>query len=279
MRDETAIFCHIPKTAGTTLQRIIERQYRPKMRHYIYHHDAGVEAFKALPTARRAALRMVRGHIPFGIHQYLPGPARYFTILRQPIERIISYYYFVQREPDHYLYDYSNTPGMTLRRYLEDQVSLQTDNYQTRLISGVWTDVGYGECDRSVLELAKENLAEHFAVVGLTKWFDQTLLLLQRTFGWNNIFYMRHNVTRGRPKREALPPETLDVIAAHNQLDLELYAFGAKLFRQQVQDQGPSFADAIKRFQIANRRIQPLLRAYWTVRTVSVRTWLRNLRG
>ena len=276
MHDETAIFVHIPKTGGTTLHRIIDRQYPPETRYWIKQHDVGLEAFKGLPLSRRAVLRMVRGHISFGVHEYIPRPATYFTILRQPIERLISYYTFVQREPEHYLYDYANTPGMTIRRYLEERVSLQTDNFQTRLLSGVWTDVGYGECDEATLALAKRNLAERFAVVGLTKRFDETLLLLQEAFGWSDIHYRRQNVTLGRPRRKELPPETLDVISAHNQLDLELYAFAEELFGKQVQDRGPFFAWAVKRLQFANRRMWPLIRTYRTMRTFSVRTWLRN---
>ena len=278
MHDETAIFLHIPKTAGTTLHRIIDRQYPPEARHWITRHDVGVEAFKRLPLSHRAALRMVRGHIPFGVHEYIPRPARYWTILRRPIERLISYYYFVQREPEHYLYDYANTPGMTLRRYLEERVSLQTDNFQTRLISGIWTDVGYGECDEATLGLAKKNLEEHFALVGLTERFDESLMLLKRTFGWGDVFYKRRNVTEGRPRREALPAETVAVLRAHNQLDLELYAFAKELFEKQVRDRGPFFALSVKRFQLVNRRMQRLVRAYRMARTFSARTWLRNQR-
>lgn len=279
MHDETAIFLHIPKTAGTTLHRIIDRQYPRRARHWITRHHAGIQAFKELPLARRAELLMVRGHIPYGLHEYLPRPAKYFTILREPVERVISYYYFVQSEPEHYLYDYVCTPGMTIRRYLEDRVSLQTDNMQMRLLSGIWTAVEYGKCDRAMLDLAKQNLAERFAVVGLTERFDETLLLLQRALGWRDVFYHRHNVTQGRPRQKALPQETLDVIAAHNHLDLELYAFARELFKKQVQDQGPSFAWAIRRFQVANQRLQPLIRTYWTARRFSVRQWLRNLWG
>jgi len=55
--------------------------------------------------------------------------------------------------PEHYLHDYANTQGVTLQRYVESRASLQTDNFQTRLISGIWTDVGYGECDQETLAL------------------------------------------------------------------------------------------------------------------------------
>jgi hypothetical protein len=277
MHDETAIFVHIPKTAGTTIHHIIDRQYPQHVRHWIKRHNIGVEEFKSQSPAYRAQLRMVRGHIPYGLHEYIPGPATYFTILRQPIERLVSYYYFVRREPEHYLHDYANTQGVTLQRYVESRASLQTDNFQTRLISGIWTEVGYGECDQETLALAKHNLAEHFAVVGLTDQFDETLLLLKHAFSWRNVFYRRQNVTQGRPRREMLSAETLAVLREHNQLDLDLYAYAKELFKSQVREQGASFALAVRTFQNVNRWIHPLLGAYWQARRISVRTWLQSL--
>jgi len=277
MHDETVVFVHIPKTAGTTLHHIIDQQYPPHLCYWIKRHDVGVEEFKSQSAARRAELRMVRGHIPYGLHEYIPGPVAYFTILRQPIERLISYYYFVRREPEHYLHDYANTQGVTLQHYVESRASLQTDNFQTRLISGIWTDVEYGKCEQEMLALAKHNLAEHFAVVGLTKRFDETLLLLKRAFGWKDIYYERQNVTQGRPRKEEISAETLAVLREHNRLDLELYAYAEDLFERQVREQGVFFNLAVRKFQNMNRRIPPLLDAFEQARRFSVRTWMRNL--
>jgi hypothetical protein len=279
MHNESVIFLHIPKTAGTTLHRIIDRQYRPKVCYFVDRHNVGIEEFKNLSPERRAEIRMVRGHMPFGLHQYIPGRATYFTILREPVERVISYYYFVRREPEHYLHDYVISQGTTLQSYVESQVSLATDNFQTRIISGVWDQAGYGECSEAVLALAKRNLAEHFVVVGLTERFDETLMLLKRTFAWRNVFYKRHNVTQGRPRQESLSAETLAVLREHNQLDLELYAYAEALFAAQIREQGARFAREVRVFEIVNRWLQPLGHAYWEARKYSVRTFLRRMWG
>jgi hypothetical protein len=143
----------------------------------------------------------------------------------------------------------------------------------------VWTDPGYGECDQATLDLAKHNLREHFAVVGLTERFDETLLLLKRTFGWQRIQYTRHNVTRGRPRRDSLDAETLAVLSEYNQLDIALYQYAQRLLADQICAQGPSFARALWAFQLANRFVQPVARAYWQARRFSVRAWLREKWG
>ena len=279
MQATTAIFVHIPKTAGTTLARIIKRQYPPRARLHLEQHHQGVREFQALPRTRRSEIRLLRGHIPYGLHTHCPQPTAYFTLLREPIDRMISYYYFVQRQAEHYLHDYANTPGMTLKRYVEDQVSLQMDNMQTRLISGVWTDPGYGECDQETLALAKRNLGKDFSVVGLTERFDETLLLLKRALGWRNVNYVRHNVTRGRPRGASVDDETLSVLQASNQLDIQLYAYAKALLADQIRAQGPSFSRELWALRFSNDLLQPMGRAYWHIRRFSVRTWLKNRLG
>jgi hypothetical protein len=65
MDREALIFLHIPKTAGTTLNRIIEWQYSPLSIFTIDAHQirATAERFKSLPERRRRRFRVVRGHL------------------------------------------------------------------------------------------------------------------------------------------------------------------------------------------------------------------------
>jgi hypothetical protein len=153
------------------------------------------------------------------------------------------------------------------------------DNMQTRLLSGVWTDLGFGECDEETLTLAKQNLRERFCVVGLTERFDETLLLLKRALGWRNVNYVRHNVTRGRPRRTSVDAETLSVLQASNQLDIQLYAYAKTLLADKIRAQGPSFSRELMAFRFSNDLLQPLGRAYWRVRRFSVRAWLKDRLG
>src|SRR5678815_616084 len=91
----TVIFLHIPKTAGSTLDKIIDHQYKRTSiftRAYI-----SMDEFKILPEAHREKIRVLRGHMHFGVHEYLPQSSIYITILRNPIDRVISHYYMVLR--------------------------------------------------------------------------------------------------------------------------------------------------------------------------------------
>jgi hypothetical protein len=276
MTEPATIFLHIPKTAGVTLYHVIERQYRPEDMHRIVGTPWGFEDFTKLSQARRAEIRLLTGHIQFGVHLQLPRPAVYFTLLREPVDRVISYFEYIRRRPEDYFYDLVASNNLDLKGFIQSKADVMMDNHQTRILAGCWYDLEFGECTEAELEAAKTNLREHFAVVGLTERFDETLLLLKRAFGWRNVFYTRANVAPRRLKRSDLPPDTLDVIAQVNWLDVELYRYATALFEERVHQLGPAFTREVERFQTANRRLQPVLRAYQAVRQVSVREFVRK---
>ncbi|MCA9958744.1 MAG: sulfotransferase family 2 domain-containing protein [Anaerolineales bacterium] len=276
-KNHKVIFLHIPKTAGTTLNTILKRQYPASRRASLGAlAQQDIARFKSLSEAERARIKMLNGHLAYGLHDYMVGPTTYFTILREPIDRIVSFYYFVYRNPHHYLYDFTHRTNLGLRGYLENKNTIMVDNFQTRLISGIWDTYPFGELPPTALEQAKENLRNHFAVVGLTEHFDETLLLLRNTFGWRNIFYTPQNVTSNRPERDSLDTATIDAVTAANQMDVELYAFAKSLFADQLAKQGPTFPNQLKSFQATNRLIAPLLRTYDSLRHYSVRVHLRE---
>lgn len=275
----TLIFLHIQKAAGTTLHRIIERQY-PSRRVYSIDplpgpQQGSVEQFMALPAAERLRLRVLKGHIWYGLHESMRPPSEYLTLLREPVGRVISFYQFVLRKPEHYLYDYLAIGGVPLADAITARATIAFDNLQTRLISGIWTDVPFGGCDDAMLEQAKANLAAHFPVVGVSELFDETLLLLQARYGWRRITYMRHNVSEGGGSGAPIDAATRALIARHNSYDQALYEHAHALCLQQVAAQGPAFAARLAAFRRRNARVQPLHRWYWRLREFSLRSRLR----
>jgi hypothetical protein len=256
--EKAVIFLHIQKTAGTTIHRIIERYYPLES---IYFFDAFTytyEHFLSIGEAGRAKIRMLRGHMVFGPHEHLPQPSTYFTVLRDPIERVISHYYHVRRDSNHPYHDLLVSNDMDLKEYLESEVHLGMTDFQTRVLAGgKWHDSEYGKCPEEALEVAKENFREHFAVVGLMERFDETLLLLRRAFGWRDIFYVPQNVSARRPRRDELPPNVLEAVVEANQVDVKLYQYVKTLFDEQVRRQGPSFKMEVWAFRLLNRFLGP----------------------
>ena len=43
--------------------------------------------FAQIPPARLRKTRMFKGHMLFGLHEILPQPSTYITVLRDPVDR------------------------------------------------------------------------------------------------------------------------------------------------------------------------------------------------
>ena len=96
--EEAVIFLHVPKTAGTTLNRLIEWEY-PLFQMYSVDpvfFTWSASHLRRLPPRRLKKTRMFKGHMLFGLHEILPQPATYITVLRDPIDRVMSAFYFVR---------------------------------------------------------------------------------------------------------------------------------------------------------------------------------------
>jgi hypothetical protein len=257
----TVIFLHIGKTAGTSLRRVLHRQFHaseilrvetPWRNPARLRREETLDYFASLPEERRADARLIEGHIIFGLHRSVPRPSTYITLLRDPVALTISQYNFVLRRPRHWLHERVVAGRMTLEEYVRSGIALETDNSQTRALSGD-TTAEFGDCTPEMLETAKRNLEERFSVTGLTERFDESLVLLKRAFGWSNVCYVRANVS---PRKDPVPAETRRRIEEQNSLDIELYRWASVRFAEDVAAD-PSFADAYARFRRANALYRP----------------------
>ena len=224
MDQKALIFLHIPKTAGTTLNRIIEWQYNPVTIFTMdpYRIRATPERLQTLSEERRRRLRMVRGHFYYGVHEYLPQGGTYITMLREPVARFFSSFFFIQRRPLHPMHRKVTTERIGVEDFI--RLTPHRQNLQCSMISGIKND---GKSDDRMLEVAKENLAKTFSVVGLSERFEESLMLIAKTYNWEIPFYENRKVAKTRPEKN---PVEVEMIREHNRLDLELYDFGKELF-------------------------------------------------
>ena len=97
----TLIYFHIGKTGGLTLKNILKKKYKKKFLSLTInkiHHDKKINEFMGnflkYNNSQMTNIKCISGHIPFGIHNFLYNKSKYLTVLRNPVQRIISDYYF-----------------------------------------------------------------------------------------------------------------------------------------------------------------------------------------
>ncbi len=249
---ELIIFTHIPKTAGTSLKQILNKNYDSDNIFLLYGDNPLKKSIKLLiddlnvtlqnedtkESKNGQKIKVIGGHLGFGLHELIiPRYFTYMTLLRNPIERVISYYSHVKRYFNNQLGDKARS--MTLKEFVERQVSIEVDNWQTRYLSGLgWqrfmlgtgSHIGYGQCSEEMLKLAKSNLRRYY-IFGIQEKFESSLVLFSKVFGWNFSTNLEVNVNAKRTRKEDLDRLTIDCIIKHNQLDMDLYVYAEKIFR------------------------------------------------
>ncbi|WP_162558662.1 sulfotransferase family 2 domain-containing protein [Robertkochia solimangrovi] len=215
------IFMHLPKCGGSTMSTILNRFYQKENTFnvkVIENVRLNIDDFTGLNQSQRDELNLLTGHIHFGIHKYFTNSYDYITFLRDPVERIVSFYYYVKRTPEHRLYQNKLFSKETsLYDFVINSTEGDIHNGQIRFISGIV------DSPNIMLERALENIYSNFSFVGIVEKFDESLILLQNMYGWNTPTYKILNETKHRPKIEMLDTQTLEVIRDMNKGDIELY--------------------------------------------------------
>ncbi len=224
------LFVHVPKTAGSSVYSILRTLLKPPELLKLHPNGESLHRIRALPLPHRARLKVLYGHVDVQITRQVVPLQRCVTLLRDPVQRIVSYYAFVRHMDRGAHSDLARRTSIT--QWIDALRLPETDNGMVRRFSGALHDAAIGACTRQMLERAKANLAQ-FAVVGLTDCFEEFYALLASRLGLPMRSYVAAKVNALRPRMDQLDRGTLAAIERRNALDQELYRFGIELFAQQ----------------------------------------------
>ena len=238
------LFVHIAKTGGTSLAAALRENSDVFFQHLW--HRKGKEVIEGLvkEATPSGKIRVVGGHLCWGIHRWwesFGSPLKeytYVTVLRDPIQRVMSHYryHLNPQDPSHFL-----TENRTFLEWIRDIRFGQ--NVLTAQMAGsehyAWWNEGQVELlpkdipfpEYAVTEQhyrqARRNLIT--SIVGLQEDFDGSLKLFSDFFGTDLL--PRHDNVGVKSKYDFSEHE-LAVIRMLNHWDLELYKLGAHLYKE-----------------------------------------------
>ena len=244
-------FLHVPKTAGSTLASMVYNEYQDGSGLSLHNGAivSGVlytdkfsypEGFfttestpvhATLPPLHDVAIKAVIGHFSYGIHQAFDKPVAYFSMVRDPIERALS---FVSHMKE---YRYEWLAGQERYRSILELVDIEADGFveiakrhvllelsndQTRRLSGSALPFGIDEFDAEDEFL--ESALDRLDFVGLTEKFDESLILARHHFSWSPLKgYFAKLVNQQRMSAAELSVTDLAELRKLNRLDIKLY--------------------------------------------------------
>jgi len=269
--DGVLIFLHLGKTAGTTLGPVMDRQVKHDEL-YAIHLFKENDQLIAQPESVRAKLRLVRGLTYYGIHDHLPRQATYFTMLRHPIDRIISQYFYNFRRAE-------RAGKHKKERPIEVEIEktpMMPRSQISKIIGGatIWA-VSENPLPDNALALAKQRL-ESFPVVGFQEYFDESLLMMANTFGWGNVTYAARNVAPDKSQRNKISPESLKFVEQAAAPEIEMYTWARARFEAELKDQPPAFQRDLAALRERSRRYGALYnRTAWLRSTPAYKAFRR----
>jgi hypothetical protein len=222
--NELVIFLHVPKTAGTSLGQIICKQYPQNVFYDVTKNNIfpkGVEAIKDQVEKTDCLF----GHFLFGVHKYVSRPATYITMLRNPVEQVLSNFFSSLKHPDHP--NYSIFKDLSLEEYLDSEHVFLNENMQTTFISGQITP----DFDK-----AKHHLDNNFSIVGITEQFSESVFLMYKNLNWTweKIVCNKLNVNERRPLQESIDRRLISKIIEKNESDIKLYNYAKDKLEQKI---------------------------------------------
>jgi hypothetical protein len=212
---------HIPKCGGSTLHSILERFYKPEEIfdiEVIDHLRLNTDDFIALSSVEKERIRLLKGHMWFGLHEQFSSKSEYISFMRNPVDRIISYYYYVKRRPKHRLYQLGLfRDDLSLYDFVTTIDQKDVNNGQIRFISGI------DDQEELMLEKAMANIDQHFSFVGTLEKYNESLVALQKMYKWPTPYYKIANRTINRPMQNDIDEKTISAIRELNHGDIALY--------------------------------------------------------
>ena len=260
------LFTHVPKSGGTNVKSYYECVLQPSVMILPNGDPSKREPLYQGTPKESAKTTLVLGKLGqapyyFGNSHELPK-AKAFTMLRHPVERMVSDYYYIQNSDWEAGYD----PDLANKMSLVEFGTMEHRNVLTRVLLYNQTLL-HGDDNDGRLQLAKELLREYY-LVGLTDQMTESLRRFDAYFGidvemlketetkeryatckdqyWekNNGDDTEEQQQQQQQQRELksnsnehphLDPSSEEwrAIADANRHDIELYEYAEKLFREQ----------------------------------------------
>ena len=247
MKKGLCTFIHIPKTGGTTLHNVLSRFYNAK-------HSKHVKSLKtplreeATSRAKQNESFLIKGHLNIAEVVDIPGNF-IFTLLRPPISRVISHYYFLKEQPTVKHYEYLNRPDTTIESFYALKEKEDIDNCLVRYLSGLY-HTPFGEIGQLHYDRALENLQNKVHFFGVQEHYDESLILLAGKLGWPLPIYRKKNITK---KKEAISPATFEFLHEANKWDVMFYKKAQEMFAEKLSGMTVAERKKLVRLRMLNR--------------------------
>ena len=236
----TVVFLHVPKTAGSSLTGMLTANFAPER---IYRPQPHGE-LKSRAAHELADFDLICGHFDWSEFEAIPGPTQIVSVLREPVQRSLSLYWYWRAHTWAYGVEELGSRGVQYAKSLSPEDFFTTappdvrgnfENTVARQLAGAgyWKlDTGFTIPDREVARICRGHI-DQMRFCGVTEHFDATAAAILRRLGLPATASRRENTLTQQmqvPGYETVAPTppSADLVARLRQLtaiDSHLYHY------------------------------------------------------
>jgi len=245
------VFVHVPKSSGSTIRSILSRQYGVDQ---ILYFEPDSSGWVGSQTPRqfvneaieKRGIKLLTGHYPFGVHLLTHKPSRYFSMVRDPIDRALSDYYYAFSYPHHRFRERIVSGQVSAEAYVTHK-SYSPGGAQAAMIAGRARTSG------GLVKTALQTIEHSFISVGITERFEESIMQFAKLLGWRPPLFIQRNVTQ---LQEGVSKERADVrfrvlnnYPDYFREDYEVYGEANKMLTAWIASEGEPYARALEAFR------------------------------
>jgi hypothetical protein len=239
MKNQTYLFMHLPKTAGKLITSLVESNFNDAEKCiFLFDETFHRKRLNLIKNDKYKNIRLFAGHLSYEFVNLIE-PSYIFTFMRDPIDRVLSNYFYWRQEGINdkiqnqqgelcNLIDPNLSWEEDLIRHLSNPndsfKSLELSNLQTwQLAKNLYKRDGLTESE--AIKTAIKNL-ETLSFVGIYKNMEDDLKYLFQNQNWTLPAEIPViNPTKKRKTVADLDSSLIDEIRRANSLDVELYQY------------------------------------------------------